>query len=95
MHMGLAQDHRASLAQPAQHGRVLGRTEMLERRRAGGIGQPGHVDVVLDGDGHAVQRTLRPPGGAGLVTGAGLGQRAVPVHGDESVQVLARVDAVR
>ena len=44
------------LAQPGDQRRVGGRAAE-QCGRAGGAGQPGHLDVVLDHDRHAVERT--------------------------------------
>lgn len=96
VHVGLAHDDGAGCAQALHDGRVLGRAEALQGWGAGRVGQARHVDVVLDGDGHAAQRrgglaALAPRG----VIGAGLGQRAVAVDGDEGVERGMGVDAVQ
>ena len=55
-HVGLAQDHRAGRAQPADQARIRAGEVVLERRVAGRGGKPRDVECLLDGDGHAVQR---------------------------------------
>jgi hypothetical protein len=64
VHVGLAQDHGARGAQLLHDGRIGGRHETPERRRAGGGWQSGDVDVVLHDDGHALQRQAGPGGAA-------------------------------
>ena len=69
---GLAEDHRACLAQPGdQEGLVL--VGLGEGRRTGRGGQPCHGDVVLDQDRDARQRPGHRAARTGLVAGPRLG----------------------
>ena len=56
--VGLADDDRAGGEQPGDAGGVPVRG-VGERRAGGRGGEPGDVDVVLDGAGHGVERQLR------------------------------------
>ncbi|MCY1299567.1 hypothetical protein D9M70_490990 [compost metagenome] len=89
VHVGLAEDDRPRLAQRAHGGCVRLRNEVGEGRRAGGAGQPGAVDIVLDHHRDTAQRQQRLARPARGVGGAGGGQRALPVQGDEHVQRAA------
>jgi len=95
MHVGLADDDGAGIAQALHDGRVRGRAEVAQGRGAGGIGQAGDVNVVLDGQGHAFQGAGGAARGACGVGGAGLGQGAVGIDGDEGIEILAGGDAVQ
>ncbi|MCY1359649.1 hypothetical protein D9M69_462320 [compost metagenome] len=89
MHVGLAEDDRPRLAQRAHGGCVRRRDEVGERRRAGGAGQPGAVDIVLDHHRDTAQRQQRLARRAGGVGGAGGLQRALAIEGDKHVQRAA------
>ncbi|MOA18788.1 hypothetical protein D3C78_1391290 [compost metagenome] len=67
MHVGLAQQDRAGIAQLLQHWRVLRRDEIGEGRGAGRTRQSSSVDVVLDHDGNTGQRLQRCAGAAYIV----------------------------
>ncbi|VXB84111.1 hypothetical protein NOCARDAX2BIS_380010 [Nocardioides sp. AX2bis] len=90
VHVGLAQDRQARGAQPGHHGRVVRRAPALQDPRAAGGGQALRGQHVLDRDGHAVQGRGRLPGGAPVVGGGGLGERALGV--DVEVGAHAAVD---
>ena len=95
MHVGLADDDGAGFAQAPHDRGVLGRDEVTQGRGAGGVGQPRDVDVVLDRHGHAFQRPGGVSAGARGIGGPRLRQRAVRVHRDEGIEVLAGRDAVQ
>ena len=57
----LAQDHRARLAHPRDHGRIGRGRRRIAGLRAVPRRQPGDIDVVLDRDRHAVERPVRRP----------------------------------
>ena len=59
--VGLAEDHRAGLAQPGHQVGVAAGHRVLQGQRAAGRRQAGHVDVVLHQDRYAVQRAAYPP----------------------------------
>ncbi len=68
-----ASDHdRPGARQIRHHGRVLVGHVLPIGRDAVGVGQPGLVHVVLDGDGHATQRTEGAGGGVGGCIGCGV-----------------------
>ena len=95
-HGGLAEDHAAGLAHP-RRGRRVG---ALQRRlfvgtRADRRRIAARIDVLLDGDRHAVERRQRPPAAPARLRGARLLERAValhPVHGVDAR--LPRLDAL-
>ena len=75
-HVGLGQQHRAGGAQLLRHERVLRRDRALERQRAGGRRHPiVRVEVVLQRDRDAVQRSAHLAGLALRVELVGDGQR--------------------
>ncbi len=57
-HIGFAQHHRTCIAQTLHHGRIVQRRCFACTHYATGHGGfARHVDVVFEGDAHAVQRT--------------------------------------
>lgn len=92
MREGLADDDGARRAQQ-RHAVGVGRGPVpKEVRRAHGGGHVAGIDVVLDGDGDAVQRPAHLAAGPLGVQRAGGGQGGVGVHVHEGVQL--RVQAL-
>ena len=92
-HVGLADDHRAGLAQAAHHLGVGG-SRLVDRVRAPRRQLAGHVDVVLDGDRHAEQRALAARTAA-RVRLVGFQPRALGEDDAEGVQLpVVAVDPV-
>src|SRR5690606_22056470 len=91
----LAQDHRARIAESARHGGIERRHVALQDSRCAGGGYSRGGDVVLEGDGNAVQRAQRialaaPPVGFPRPSEGGL-----PRHVQEGAQTLVgRADPI-
>jgi hypothetical protein len=83
----LGDDHRAAVTQVLGQRRVVGRDEVPERECAASGADIGGVDVVLEGDGDAVQRTADIAGGAFRVQRVGVRQGPW-VHCDDRVQPI-------
>ncbi len=60
--VGLAEDHRAGVAQPLDHERIRAGTVVGQRQRAGRVHHAGDVDVVLDQHRNAVHRAAHLAG---------------------------------
>ena len=73
--VGLAEDHRAGLAQPGDVEGVGARAMGGQCKRAGGIDHRHRVDVVLEQDREAVQRAAQLAGAAFGVQRVGFLQR--------------------
>ena len=91
--VGLPQHDRAGVQEPLDHGRVVARDHVhpsgggAEPLEAGGRRQSGVVDVVLDHDGHAVERAARAFRPVLPVQRLGSGQ-GLRVHRHEGVVAL-------
>ena len=57
VHVELAKDYRTSLAKSGHDGRIVGGHGIAPRVHPSRRGEVARVDVVLDGDRHAVQGT--------------------------------------
>ena len=94
VHVGLAQDDRAGLAQPLGDVRVVWRAVALEDARARGALAAGHGHEVLERDRDAQQRPqcvervgrVGPGGRQAGVGGVGLGQGAFAVDREPRVE---------
>ena len=92
VHVRLAQEHGAGVAETCDHGRVVGRHEALEDPGATRRGDPARAQDILDGHGHAVERATRYAPPPAVVGGACGGHRRV-AHQRE-VRAHARVDGI-
>ena len=94
VHVGLAQDHRADVAQPLGDVGVVRGDVALEDARAGGALAALDRDQVLERDGDAQERMQRgqrggalgPGGGQPCIGGVGLGQRPLVVDREPGVE---------
>ena len=84
---GLGDDDRAGVAQVLRQRRLVRRHVAGERQRAAGRRHVGGVDVVLQRDRDAVQRTAQLAGGALAIERVGLLERA-RVDDDRRVQAI-------
>ena len=84
-HAGLRDDDCAGSLQVRRQRRLVGRYQLVECERAAGRPHVGRVDVVLQGDRNAVQRTadfpLRP-----LPVALGGDRQRLGIHGNRRVQ---------
>ncbi|MNQ86977.1 hypothetical protein D3C85_1021840 [compost metagenome] len=87
VHVGLAQQDRAGIAQLLQHGSVPRRYEIGESRRTGRTGQAGRMDIVLDHDGDAGQRLQSRTSAACVVGLLRSVQRALGIERDIDIQL--------
>ncbi|MCY1429243.1 hypothetical protein D9M71_451530 [compost metagenome] len=78
--VGLADQDGAGRAQAGDHGRI-GFGAVGELRAGGGGGPAGGVDIVLDGERHAVQRQLLDLSAGGVEQGLQLGQLRIELPG--------------
>ena len=83
----LGNDDRAGLAKVGGQRGLVGRDESVEGERAGGGGEVGRVDVVLERDGDAVKRSPHVPARPLRVQGVGFRQ-GVFVDRDGGVEPL-------
>ena len=86
VHVESAENRRSRFFQILDDGRVVGRNEIFENLRRAGQGLAVHCDIVLDGDGNAVERTARRSRGAARVGGVRLRERVVFVDGEKRAQ---------
>ncbi len=84
--VGLADEHRAGLAQVGDRRRIAFGDVAVAHARRRGRRHAADVEQVLDRDRHAVQRTAVVAGGQLLIGLARLPQRLVGHHEDERVQ---------
>jgi hypothetical protein len=89
--VGLADDHRAGLAQARDDRRIALR---MARRdcRAGRRRRARDIDQILHRDRNAMQRATIPAAGDFLFGAPRLGERAVAHHGNERVELGACLD---
>ena len=94
-HIGLAQNDGAFLPQPLHQMGILCRNISLERKRARRGGKAGHIDIVLDQHGNAVQQALHAVAGKAGVQGACIVQcRRIQRHnGIDAGALVQPVDA--
>jgi hypothetical protein len=91
--VGLPDDHRTGLAQPADHrGIRFGVGKVARAAERGRL--PGEIGVVLHRDRHAQQRRLLARGDP-FISGGRLGERGLPAQPPERVQArLGLLDPV-
>ena len=94
MHIGLAQYDRARAEQSLDDRRVVPGAVLSQRRRAGGVGQAGNLDIVLDHDRHAVKRPARSRGRQCPVGVARRRKDRRGVDRDEGVEIPSRRAAI-
>ena len=88
VHVGLAEDHDPGVAQPADHGGVVRRHELVQDPRPGGGPDPLGHQHVLEGQGHPGQRAEPLAPLPGRVDLAGRLEGLVAGDGQEGVQPL-------
>ena len=89
-HRRLAEHDRSGLPQPGDDGGVALGDVVGEQRTAEGGGDPGGLGLVLDDDGHPVQRAQQGSGAGEVAVGPlGLGERG-GVDGDHGVEGWGR-----
>ncbi len=87
MKVGLADEHRAGLAQTACHRRVGRRHVILAHERPGRRGRAFAVDQILERERNAVQRSEVAAAGDFFVSLARARQRLIGGDGDERIQL--------
>ena len=88
VHIGFTQHDGAGCLEARHHRSVSLGDERLQKRRPCSIRQPRYVNVVLDRDRNALQRSVPLPAQALLVRFPRLFQGSVVIHENEGVQLL-------